>query len=282
MSKIAITSDCTCDLSDKIREKYGIKLLYFYMNMDNGCFKDTEEITADNVIEYLDNGGGKVMTVAADIDEIVQFYKSMLNVYDEVIHISISSKISEAYDYALTASEQFNGKVHVVDSEQLSTGMGHLILKAAEAVEGGKSADDIVKMLEQMKQKVLTTFIMDNLDCFCRTGRICNPIKSVCNLLKIHPVIIMKKGRMRLKGIQIGDYENSAMRYVKKILRKAESMDKKRIFITHTNCKVSLISKIKQQIVSGYDFESAYVTRASATITGNCGANTVGLLYVKA
>lgn len=281
MNKIAITSDCTCDLSDKILEEYGVKLIYFYMQIDYGCFKDSSEITASNVVEYLENGGRKMVTVPPDVEEIYQFYQCMLEKYDEIIHISISSKLSEAFSYAARAAERFDGKVHVIDSGQLSTGMGHLIVKAAEMVKENKSAVEIVNMLEQMKQKVVTTFIMDNLECFYRTGMVNKMTNYICALCKIHPVIQMKKGKMALKGIRIGHYESSAIRYVRNALRKVSTIDKKRIFITHPDCKLSLISKIRQQVASKCNFETVYVTRASATVTGNCGSNTVGVLYVR-
>lgn len=280
MNRIAITSDCTCDLSEKILEKYEIELIYFYMYIDQGCFKDTYEITAENVLEYLNNGGEKMLTFSPKEDEIADFYEHVLERCDEIIHISISSKLSESYRYATSAAERFDGKVHVIDSRQISAGMGHLIIKAAELVKEKKSAKEIVEALEQMKPKIMTTFIMDNLDCFCRIGSVSKITKEICRMLKIHPVIVSKNGGMKLKSIQIGDYEKSVMRYVKKTLHNPSSINKKRIFITHPNCKIRLISKVKQQVIESCNFENVYVTKTSATVTGNCGMDTVGILYV--
>ena len=91
----------------------------------------------------------------------------------------------------------------------------------------------------------------------------------------------MKNGKMVLKGIQCGYFENSVMRYVRKELHKESQIHKKRVFITHSNCRVGLISKVKKKMQEYCNFEKVYVTKASATITGNCGADTIGVLFVR-
>ncbi len=280
MPKIAITSDCTCDLSDKILEEYDIRLIYFYMNIDKGCFKDTEEITASNVIEYLNDGGRKMVTLSPGVDEIYSFFQKQLENFEEVIHISISSKLSEAYEYALEAAKRCNGKVHVIDSEQISTGMGLLVIRAAELACDGKNSEEIIKEILDMKQRVSMTFIMNDVECFCRTKRCCGGMKYIVNFLHIHPVITIKKGKLVLKGIHIGNFEKSVLNYVKKALDTRKTVNDKMIFITHSNVKVSLLGRIKQQIKEKYNFRKIHITKASATVCGNCGANTIGVLFV--
>lgn len=280
MGKIAITSDCTCDLSEKILEEYDIKLIYFYMDTDSGCFKDFYEITARNVLEYVENGGKKIVSLPPKVEEIIEFYENILKEYDEIIHIAISSSLSEAYNYATMAAQKFAGKVHVIDGKHLSTGTGHLLIRAAELAKQEKEAKEIVEEINVLTNKVSTTFILDKLDSFYRTGRVNKFVYIFCDLFRIHPVVAMKKGKMCLNGVRIGDYEKSAMRYARKEFRNASKISKRRIFITHPACKLSLITQIKQ-MADKYDFVKIHVTRASATITGNCGSNTVGVIFVR-
>ena len=280
MRKIAVTSDCTCDLSDKILEEYDIRLVYFYMNIDHGCFKDTEEITAGNVIEYLGNGGEKMVTLPPEVDEIYSFFQKQLEEFDEVIHISISSKLSEAYDYSVEAAARFNGKVHVIDSEQISTGMGLLVIRAAELARDCADSHKIIEEIQNLKKKVSMTFIMNDVECFCRTKRCRSCVKYVVNFLHIHPVITIRNGKLVLKGIHIGNFEKSVLSYVKRTLGRHKEINKRRIFVTHSNVKVSLLGRIRQQIKELYEFEKIHTTKASATVCGNCGANTVGVLFI--
>ncbi len=280
MKKVWITSDCTCDLSEELLEKYNLEVIHFYITTDHGCFKDMAEITSTNVVEYFDNGGQRISTVAPEVYEYVNFFENMLQKYDEIVHIAISNELSKSYLNALTASKKFDGKVKVFDSEHLSTGIAHLVIYAMEMAEQNKSTDQIVEELECWKKKVSTSFIAENADYLHRTGRVSKFVKNVCFTFKIHPVLGMKNGKIKVKGVQIGEYEKCVMRYVRKELNKPAEIKRDRLFITYSTCPVKLVMRIKEQIEESCPFEQIWETKASATITSNCGANTIGVLYV--
>lgn len=281
MSKVWITSDCTCDLSKALLDKYEVEVIHFYISTDRGCFKDRAEMTATNVVEYFENGGQRISTAAPAVSEYVDFFGRVLQKHDEIIHIVIGSHLSMSYDNAVAASEQFCGKVRVFDSGHLSTGIAHMVIRAVEMVREGSSRDDIYKTLEMMKDKVSTSFIADNADYLYRTGRVSKRVKDICSTFRIHPVLSMKNGKMILKTVQIGDYENCVLRYVRKELRKSDRIKKERLFITYSTLPVRILTKIKEQVNACCPFEEVWETKASATITSNCGANTVGVLFVR-
>ena len=279
--KIAITADCVCDLSDDMLDDLGLKVIYFYITTDSGCFKDMDEITAPNVVEYFSRGGKYIDTDAPEVEEYEALFEKQLRNCDEVIHITITSKLSKSYGRATQAAEKFAGKVHVFDTEHLSTGIGHLVIKAVEMVKEGKDVPEILDTLSVLKDKVTTGFIADKVDYLYRNGRVSKPVMLICTAFKIHPVLTMKGGYLKSKKVLIGNYEKCVLRYVRKELKDGAGIEKKRAFITHASCPVKIISKVKGVIRKQCPFEEVYVTDASATITSNCGANTFGILFMR-
>lgn len=281
MSKLWITSDCTCDLSQELLDKYNLDVLYFYIETDFGYFKDMAEITSTNIVEYFENGGQHIHTAAPDTAEYVTFFSKMLQKHDEIIHIAIGSTLSLSYKNAVEASKEFNGKVHVFDTGHLSTGIAHLVIKAVELASSDLSASEILSTLENYRSKVSTSFIAHNADYLHRTGRVSKNVKNICSLFQIHPVLFMKNGEIKIKTIKIGDYDKAVLRYVKKELRKASTIDRSRLFITYSTCPHRILTKIKKLVNELCPFEEILETKASATITSNCGANTIGVLFVR-
>ncbi len=282
--KICITTDCVCDLPDEMLKEDNIDLVYFYIETDTGRFRDVSEITAQNIFDYLNNGGQKSITNAPEPDDFVELFTEKLENYDEVIHIATGSGISASVKNSKSAVEQMGSlgeRVHVFDSGHLTTGMGHMVLKAAEMIrKGADNSESIITELEKMRSMVSTSFMADSADYLYHNGRVSKFVKAICGVLNIHPVLAMKNGILGLKAIQIGNYEKSALRYVRKEL-KTPNIKTDRLFITHAGCTASDIKMIKNEVSRIMKFDSVIVTKASATVSGNSGPRTFGLLYVK-
>lgn len=279
--KICITSDCVCDLPEDILEQYEIPVIYFYIHTDRGCFKDMDEITAGNVIEYFENGGQYISTNAPKPYEYEEFFGEVLKNCDEILHIAIASSLSMSMQFASEAAGKFGGRVHVFDSRHLSTGIAHLVVKAAELVSQNKTCEEIVAVLDKMRDKVSTSFIAENADYLYRNGRVSKLVKTVCAGAKIHPILAMKNGEMMLKGIRVGNYSKSVVRYVRNELKDASKVNKRLLFITHADCSVKIVGKVRKAVEEKCKFDNIIVTKASATISSNCGANTIGVLFVR-
>jgi len=281
MKNIVITADCVCDMPESLLEQYGIKVIYFYVSTEHGWFKDMEEITSDNIAEYFKQGGVRVKTKAPLVEEYKAFFEKNLKDADRVIHITMSSNLSLSYGRATVAAESFEGRVLVVDSSLFSTGMAHLVIKASELVREGKDETEIISELDEMKHRVVTGFIAESAEYLYRTGNVNRFVKEVCAIFNFHPVLIMKKGGMKLKAIKAGNYEKAVLRYVKGELRKRNKIETDRVFITHASCSVKLIAKVKREVARHCVFKDTMMTEASATISSNCGPNTVGVLFVR-
>lgn len=284
MKKIGITTDCVCDLPEEYFLLNDVGVVYFYITTSTGRFRDGYEINSENLIEYLENGGEKAETNAPEPSEYKTFFEEHLNKYDEVIHISISDKVSLSYKNAAEASKAINDngkKVYVVDSEHLSTGIGHIVVNAVDMRDAGCTAQEIIEECESLKKRVSTSFISRNADYLYRNGRVSKAVRDICNTFSVHPILTMKNGKMILKGVQVGNYDNSVKRYIRQELRNAKGIDKRRIFITHTVRSVKRLSEAKAEVNRICNFEEILLTKASATISSNCGEGTLGVLFIR-
>lgn len=282
--KVGIIAECVCDLPKNILHEFDIDIVCHLIETDSGIFTDTEEITAENVLWYMVETGGKTRSTAPLPEAYEAAFRKKLKTYDEVILVSISSGISlscENADKALNAMGDDAKRVHIFDSGHLSTGIGHMVIKAAQLAIAGFASDKIITELEDMKKRVCTTFITENADFLYRNGLVSDSVKRLCTSFNVHPILTMKNGSITLKGIEIGDYSSSAMRYIRRALKNTKRIDKKRVFVTCAGCSIKTVNMIKREIENCCDFEEMFVTKASATISSNCGPNTFGVIYVK-
>ncbi|MBE5866099.1 MAG: DegV family EDD domain-containing protein [Lachnospiraceae bacterium] len=282
--KICITTDCACDLPADILKRYDIDLMYFYIETDTGRFRDVDEITAQNVFEYVESGGRRAVSKAPLVEDFRDFFNQKLRNCDEIIHIAISSRISMCVRNSTSAAGQLGAaanRIHIFDSGHLSTGIGLLVMHAAEMAEMGYGVEEILASLERMREKVSTTFIAKNADYLYRNEKVSKTVKELCSKFSIHPVLEMKNGYLKMKTIQIGDYEKCALRYVRKTLKNTQAIDAGRVFITHAGCTVNDIKMIRREVDKLMAFDSVMVSNASATISGNSGPRTFGVLFVK-
>lgn len=281
--RIGITTDCVCDLPKGLLKQCDIDIIYFYIKTERGQFRDGAEVTAANILEYLADGKKRSMTMAPPAEEFIEFFQTQLEKYEEVIHIAISDKISMCVQNSRIAAEklgELGKRIHIVDSEHLSAGLGLMVLKAAEYRDEGCETEEILAQLEKMKSKVSTTFMAESADYLYQNGLVKKGVKIVCNAFHIHPVLVMRRGQIKLKSVRFGDYRRSVLRYVRKELyKKRIKCDK--IFITHAGCSVSVVKMARKEIDRYLKFDSVMITKASATISSNSGMGTLGLLFEK-
>lgn len=282
--KVGIIAECVCDLPRSIIEEYDIDIVYFLIQTDSGVFTDTDEITADNILEYMDSGGKKSKSSAPSVEVYVKVFGEKLKQYEEVFLPTISSGISDSYENAVQAVKEMGdaGKnVHVFDTGHLSTGLGHMVIRAAELAWEGKNAKTITAELDRMKNRVSTSFIAVDVSYLYRNGKISKKVKDLCELFNAHPVLTMKNGKLAPESIKFGNNQKAYIRYIRKKLRNSDKIDKTRLFITHAGLPSKSIEAIKSEINKLCSFEEITVTKASATVSSNCGPGTVGVLFVK-
>ncbi len=281
-SGIKITTDCVCDLPEEYMHTNDIDRIFFYITTDKGRFRDQDEISSRNILEYIEESRNPLRSDAPAPEEYADFFTKHLKRHHRIIHITISSKVSKSYENACSALKLMGDKasrVNIVNSYHLSTGIGHIIIRAAELVHEGKAADEIIKELEAMRIRVSTSFFSQTADYLVYNGRISPSTGKLCSRLSLHPVLCIKEDGLKLKKVLRGSFEGSARKYIRGELKRSSGIDKKRLFITHAGCSMSMLEYVRAEVEKCCHFDEVIVTEASATISGNCGPGTFGLLY---
>lgn len=281
--KIAVTTDCTSDLSDSLLDKYGIGIIYFSVVTDSGCFCDCDEITSMNVLELIE-AGGSARSLAPDTNECIRFFTEKLKNCEELIHITMSSEISYSYrncTEALKIMGEDAKRIKLLDSRTLSTGTGHIAIRASKLASEGKTSDEIIEDLKAYRSRVSTSFLVRNADYLFANGKVSEHIKKICDLFGIHPLLEIKNGKIHLKRFWSGNYENAEIKYITSSVSKIENIDPERVFITHAGCTVREINAAKKILEKNGKFKNIYVTEASATVSSNCGPNTIGIIFIR-
>ena len=279
--KTIITSDSTCDLSPALIQKYHIELLPITITMGLTCGRDGIDVTPDDIYSYVALTDRIPQTCAANISEYEEFFRKYDDPDCNVIHFNLGSGISSTHQNARLAAEE-RDNVFVVDSENLSSGQGLLVLKAAEMAQECYAPEQIVEECRKMAAKIETSFVIDSLDYLFKGGR-CSALKLAgANILRIKPCIEVKDGIMVPGKNYKGTMKRALRHYVEDRLKDRDDIDKHRIFVTHTRCDsetIQLVIKTIREIVP--DFEEVLETTAGATVTTHCGPNTLGLMFAR-
>ena len=269
-------------MSKEILEKYNIVTNPFTVNLGDNQYHDGVDITPDDIYEYHKKTGELPKTAAINMAESLEFFKSLKQDEDtQLIFFTLSGTMSGTYQYACLAAEEIGG-VFVVDSKNLSTGVGLSVIKAAELAKDGKSAEEIVDFINnEYINYVNSSFIIDSLEYLHKGGR-CSSLAALgANLLKLKPCIEVVGGAMKVGKKYRGNFENVLTEYIEARLANAENIDLERIFVTHAGCDKEIVENVANQVKKALPFKEVLITRAGATISVHCGRNTLGILFVQ-
>ena len=280
MAKVKIISDGASDLSPELLQEYDIAVVPFYINLGGRILKDMVEIDARGIYDFVDETGILPGTVACSVADFKDEFEKWRGQGYDVVCVTISSDISCTYQNAVIASEEMEG-IFVVDSRNLSSGEGHVVLNAAMMARRGMAAADIARELEVLRTKVRASFIIDTLDYMKKGGR-CSSVELLgANLLKIKPEIYVEDGAMKVGRKSRGALKKVIEDYVDKRLSECGPLRTDRIFITHTGCPREIVDAAREHIERHVHFDEITETIASGLITCHCGHNTLGILYIE-
>ena len=277
---IKITADSTCDLSEELVKKYDIEILPLYIVKDGKSYKDGVEITPSDIFEHVKAGGALTSTAAVNVADYIDAFTPLSKEYDAVIHVDISADFSSCYQNACIAAENFDN-VYIIDSRNLSTGSGLVVLRAAEMAQAGESPEDIVKAMNALTSKVEASFVIEKLD-FLRKGGRCSALAALgANLLSLRPCIEVKDGKMSVGKKYRGKYTACIEKYITERLSGRDDIDYKRIFITHSPSDKEIIDIAHKTVKKLGKFEEILETEAGCTVCSHCGPNTLGVLFIR-
>jgi len=278
MSKIKITCDSTCDLTNELYEKNNVSVVPLSIALGDEIRRDSIDINADEIFQFVKTSNQLPKTSAISIGEYEDIFGKYISEGYTVIHINISSELSSSHQNACLAAEEL-GNVYVVDSRNLSSGSGHLVLLAAAMVESGMEAKDIVDALNEKKEKLDVSFVLQTLEYLHKGGR-CSSIAAFgANALKLHPEIQVVDGKMQVGKKYRGDMEKSILAYIHGRLDGRDDLDTERIFVTHSGVPSEILDKVVATVKELHPFKEVLVTRAGCTISSHCGPACLGVLF---
>lgn len=280
MANIKITCDSTCDLPQELYKKYDVEVISLTVTLGDRMHHDGVDITAPELFQYVKEKGVLPKTSAISMGEYLDVFGKYTRQGQTVIHINLSGDLSASHQNAVLAAQEL-GNVYVVDSRNLSTGSGHLVIEAAEMVRQGLEAGEIVAKLNQMKELVDASFVLQTLEYLQKGGR-CSSVTALgARALQLRPEIRVHDGGMTVGKKYRGNMEKSVLDYVRGRLEGRDDVDTRRIFVTHSPMPQEVVDKVIALVKELHPFQEVIETVAGCTISSHCGPNCLGVLFFK-
>ncbi len=279
---VKIMADSTCDLSKELIEQYDISILPLHILLGEEEYTDGGSISPDELYAWADENKTTPKTSAAGLMDAVELLRPHVEAGEEVVFFTISSQMSTTYNVVRLAAEELEAEeqVFAIDSANLSTGIGLLVVEAALAAQAGKSGAEIAAYVEGLREKVRASFVVDTLTYLHRGGR-CSAVAAMAGgMLRLHPKIVVENGKMDASKKYRGKMDVVIKSYVKDLEEDMRQAKKDRAFITHSGCTPELVEQIREMVENLGIFEEVHITRAGCVISSHCGPGTLGVLYI--
>lgn len=278
---VLVSTDCVCDLTKELRERYRIPIMHYYVQTEEARFQDTREMTSDDLIEYIEKDGKKAYSSCASVEEYQNFFSGMRKEHTgPILHICMAKHVSDAFRTATEAAREME-QVYVVDSGHLSGGMGILVLTAADMARRGAPCEVILEELACIREKVSTSFIVNSTECLYRNGKIGKNVAAICNLFSLHPILKLSGSHMKPAGVCIGNRRRFARGYLHWALKRKKEIVPDVVFLITAGCSYEFQQFLKKEIERRVPWRTVIVNKASATISCNCGSGAFGVLFLQ-
>ncbi len=281
-NRVILCADTTCDLGPELTEQTGVKLYPFHVLLGDKSYLDGVELTPDDIFRTYEEKKILPRTAAINAQEYAEFFRPLLADGSDIVYITLGSGLSTSYQNCCIAAREFPGRVFVVNSCNLSSGSGHLVLEAADLIAQGLPASEVAERVSAMVPKVTASFVLDTLEYLHKGGR-CSALAMLgANLLKLKPCIRVytEDGHMDVGRKFRGSLDTALENYVRGELEGRDDIRLDKIFITHTTISQERVDRVRELILKYQPFERIYDTTASCTISCHCGPNTLGILYM--
>ena len=280
---IRIITDSTCDLSKELIEKYNIRVIPLHVSFpgDDTEYLDGVNINSEQLYDFAKKLNVLPKTGAVNVVEFIKVFEEELAKGNEIFYVGIGSGLSSSYNNACIAREQFpDSKIVVLDGQNLSTGTGLIVIKAARLAKEGKSLEEIKEMCEKAVPLVSAKFCIDRLDYLYKGGRCSGMAMIAAHALKIHPVAKVINNKLVVYKKPRGKYENAVEVQIDEFMHDLDNIDKSCVFITHSGRMDGIEKQIYDKISPYLDKENLFITEAGCTISSHCGPKTIGILYI--
>ena len=278
--KIKIISDSTCDLPKSLVEKYDVKISPLTVIKDGESYKDNVTITPDEIFAHVAAGGSLCSTAAGNVADYQDLFARYAGDFDGILHISLGSGFSSSYQNACLAAEEFDN-VKVVDSQNLSTGQGLVVVYACKQAQNCENLEQLHADVQAFASRVEASFLLNRLDYMVKGGRCSAAAALGANLLNLKPCIEVKNGKMGVVKKYRGNYAKCLANYVKDRLDGREDLTGELLFLTYTTVSDDCRQAVLDAIAQYGNFEEMVECTAGCTVSCHCGPETLGILFVR-
>ena len=280
---VNIISDSTCDLSPELIAKYDIDILPLHILLGEDEYEDGKNITPEQIYSWSDENRTTPKTSAPALTDAIELFKQYIDEGREIVCFSISSSMSTSGNVMRIAAEELEAedRITVIDSANLSTGIGLLVIEAAIMAQNNHTVEEIVSAIEALKPNVRASFVVDTLTYLYRGGR-CNAVSAMAGgVLKLHPKIVVENGAMNASKKYRGKINSAIMTYVKDMEDALKAARPDRVFITHSGCDRTIVEEVHSYLENLGVFSEILETRAGGVISSHCGPGTLGVLFIQ-
>ncbi len=281
MGNVKIIADSTCDLSQDLLQKYDISIIPLMITMGADSYKDGIEIKVNDIYEWSDRSGETPKTAAPSIGDAVEAIKPFVQADRDIIFFGISEAMSATCNVLRLAAQELDyDKLYVINSKNLSTGIGLQVVRAAKLSQSGRTSNEIIADNERIVGSVRASFVVDTLTYLHRGGRCSAVAALLANTLRLKPEIVVIDGKMDVDKKYRGKQKSVIMKYVKDRQEELLKSDPARIFITHSGCSADIVKEVQDYLKDLNYFDEVLETHAGGVISSHCGPNTLGILYI--
>lgn len=281
MDNIKIIADSTCDLSEDLLQAHNIGIIPLMISLGTKSLKDGIEITPEEIYQWSDQTGETPKTAAPMLGDAIDYLTPYVKQDMDILFFGISEVMSGTCNVIRLAAESLGyKKLYVIDSENLSTGIGLQVIRAAELAAKGYGVEEILEDNQRIKAKVRASFVVDTLTFLHRGGRCSGVTALLANTLKLKPEIVVNSGKMEVEKKYRGNINAVLLKYCKEKEEEMLNADPARIFITHSGCSSEVVEEVAHYLRSLNIFREVLETRAGGVISSHCGPNTLGILYI--
>ncbi len=279
---VKIIADSTCDLSADLLARYEIEILPLHILLGDAEYEDGKSITPAEIYAWSDANETTPKTSAPSMDTTMELLRPYVEAGRECVCFCISESMSTCGNVIRMAAEELEAEhlVHVIDSKNLSTGIGHLVIEAAILAKEGMAAADIVKRIEELRPRVRASFVVDTLVYLHRGGRCGGLAAMLGGALKLHPKIVVEDGAMHSTKKYRGNIKNVVLAYARDMESDLKKAKPDRVFITHSGCRPEVVEPVRAYLESLGVFAEILETTAGGVISSHCGPGTLGVLYI--
>lgn len=280
---VKIIADSTCDLSQELLTKYDISILPLHVLLGEEEYLDGRTITPDQIYSWSDAHKTTPKTSAPSLVEATELMKPYVEEKREIVCFSISDEMSTSGNVMRLAAEELGASqlVTVINSANLSTGIGLLVIEAAIMAGNGATGKEIAEKMEELKPLVRASFVVDTLTYLHRGGR-CSGVAALAgSALKLHPKIVVENGKMAPQKKYRGKIDRVILDYVHDLEQDLKSAKKERVFITHSGCDAVVVEAVRSYLEGLQVFDEILETRAGGVISSHCGPGTLGVLFIE-